>query len=173
MEAGMECVIMRIPLYTHDFDRGWLPLLAPISPVDTFEIDFSSKRSLFVTQAQQSRIPDQAVTRRSAAPKCRQRNSGFKPATWVTNQTGRRYETGGVEALVDRSRAPHSHPHAVAPEMVQLLMAARKKHPRWGPKKTIGHREAPAPASRVASGKHGWSHRQEARAIGRQKRVRL
>jgi len=24
-----------------------------------------------------------------------------------------RYETGGVEALADRSRAPHSHPHAV------------------------------------------------------------
>jgi transposase len=24
-----------------------------------------------------------------------------------------RYEAGGVQGLVDRSRAPHSHPHAV------------------------------------------------------------
>ena len=48
-----------------------------------------------------------------------------------------RYETGGVEALADRSRAPHSHPHAVSPEVVQLLVAARKKHPRWGPRKLL------------------------------------
>jgi len=43
-----------------------------------------------------------------------------------------RYERGGVEALVDRSRTPHSHPHAVAAEVAQLLVAARRKHPTWG-----------------------------------------
>ena len=48
-----------------------------------------------------------------------------------------RYEAGGVESLVDRSRAPHSHPHAVSPEVTQLLLAARKKHPRWGPRKLL------------------------------------
>ena len=48
-----------------------------------------------------------------------------------------RYESGGVEALVDRSRAPHSHPHAVSSEVVQLLVAARKKHPFWGPRKLL------------------------------------
>ncbi len=48
-----------------------------------------------------------------------------------------RYEAGGVEALVDRSRAPRSHPHAVSPEVMQLLVAARKKHPRWGPRKLL------------------------------------
>jgi putative transposase len=41
-----------------------------------------------------------------------------------------RYELGGVAALVDGSRAPHSHPHASS-EVVQLLVAARKKHPLW------------------------------------------
>jgi len=48
-----------------------------------------------------------------------------------------RYEAGGVGALVDRSRAPHFHPHAVTAEVVQLMLAARKKHPRWGPRKLL------------------------------------
>jgi transposase InsO family protein len=48
-----------------------------------------------------------------------------------------RYEVGGVEALVDQSRAPHSHPHAVSADVEQLLVAARKKHPRWGPRKLL------------------------------------
>jgi transposase-like protein len=48
-----------------------------------------------------------------------------------------RYEVGGVEALVDRSRAPQSHPHAVSSEVEGLLVAARKKHPLWGPRKLL------------------------------------
>jgi transposase InsO family protein len=48
-----------------------------------------------------------------------------------------RYEAGGVLGLADRSRAPHTHPHAVSREIQQLLVAARRKHPRWGPKKLL------------------------------------
>jgi hypothetical protein len=50
-----------------------------------------------------------------------------------------------VEALVDRSRAPHFHPQAVTAEVVQLMLAARKKHPRWGPRKllVVVNRERP------------------------------
>lgn len=48
-----------------------------------------------------------------------------------------RYEEGGVAALVDRSRAPHSHAHAVSEDVQQLLLAARRKHPRWGPRKLL------------------------------------
>jgi transposase InsO family protein len=48
-----------------------------------------------------------------------------------------RYEAGGVEALANRSRAPHSHPHAVSAEIVELLVAARRKHPLWGPRKLL------------------------------------
>ena len=42
-----------------------------------------------------------------------------------------------MRALEDRSRAPRSHPHAVPAEVMQLLVAARKKHPRWGPRKLL------------------------------------
>ena len=41
------------------------------------------------------------------------RKTGYK---WVE-----RYEAGGVAALVDRSRAPQSHPHAVAADIVEAI----------------------------------------------------
>jgi transposase InsO family protein len=65
------------------------------------------------------------------------RKTGYK---WVE-----RYEGGGVAALEERSRAPHSHPHAVLDEVVNELVAARRKHPRWGPRKllVIVHRQRP------------------------------
>ncbi len=73
-----------------------------------------------------------------------------------------RYETGGVQALVDRSRAPHSHPHAVSSDVEQLLLAARKKHSRWGPRKllVIVRRQhprivLPAPARSARSSRSG------------------
>lgn len=37
--------------------------------------------------------------------------------------------------LLDRSRRPHSNARAVAPAMVDALVAARKARPRWGAKK--------------------------------------
>ena len=55
------------------------------------------------------------------------RKTGYK---WV-----RRYEAEGVEALVDRSHAAHSHPHAVAQNVVEAVLAIRRRHPRWGPLK--------------------------------------
>ena len=57
------------------------------------------------------------------------RKTGYK---WVA-----RYDAGGVAALIDRSRAPQSHPHAVAAEIVALILAARRRHPRWGPRKLL------------------------------------
>jgi transposase InsO family protein len=47
----------------------------------------------------------------------------------------RRYRAEGVEGLQDRSRAPHSHPNAVPPPTEQAILAARRAHPTWGPKK--------------------------------------
>ena len=52
------------------------------------------------------------------------RATGYK---WVD-----RYELGGVEALRDRSRAPHQHPNAVTWEIEDLVIAMRAKHPSWG-----------------------------------------
>lgn len=37
--------------------------------------------------------------------------------------------------LVDRSRRPHSSPHAVAAWLEEAIVAARKQRPHWGPKK--------------------------------------
>lgn len=57
------------------------------------------------------------------------RKTGYK---WLD-----RYESGGVRALVDQSRAPHAHPHAIAPEITQALISVRKKHRHWGPRKLV------------------------------------
>lgn len=57
------------------------------------------------------------------------RKTGYK---WVE-----RYNAAGVSALVDQSRAPRSHPHAVAGAVVDAILAIRRKHPRWGPRKLL------------------------------------
>ena len=57
------------------------------------------------------------------------RKTGYK---WVE-----RYQNGGVQALVDLSRAPHSHPNKTDEEMIETLLSVRRKHPFWGPKKLI------------------------------------
>lgn len=55
------------------------------------------------------------------------RKTGYK---WV-----RRYEAEGVSALEEHSRAPHSHPNAVSSGVVEAILAIRRRHPRWGPRK--------------------------------------
>jgi transposase InsO family protein len=57
------------------------------------------------------------------------RKTGYK---WI-----QRYEEKGLIALADQSRAPHSHPHAVSAEIIELILAAREKHKNWGPKKLL------------------------------------
>lgn len=74
-----------------------------------------------------------------------------------------RYLTEGDHALADRSRRPHSSPWAVAPDLAELLLEARLRHPSWGPRKILAyltrrHPRATWPApSTVASlfKKHG------------------
>jgi transposase InsO family protein len=46
-----------------------------------------------------------------------------------------RYEEAGVAGLVDRSRAPHSHPQAMPDAIAERCLAVRRAHPRWGPAK--------------------------------------
>jgi transposase InsO family protein len=57
----------------------------------------------------------------------------------INRQTGyevlRRFEAGGIEALLPRSRAPMRIPHKTCEELAQALVRARKAHPTWGPKK--------------------------------------
>lgn len=69
----------------------------------------------------------------SMAELCRQygisRKTGYK---WLA-----RYREEGAGGLVDASRAPLSHPLAMAPALADLLLAARAAHPTWGPRKLL------------------------------------
>ena len=57
------------------------------------------------------------------------RKTGYK---WLD-----RYDGGGRPALHDRSRAPHCCPHKITDAVAQLLLAARRQHPDWGPEKLL------------------------------------
>ena len=59
----------------------------------------------------------------------------------ISRQTGykwlRRFREAGhdVRALADRSRRPHTSPTAVPEHVQDAVVATRKAHPRWGPRK--------------------------------------
>lgn len=55
------------------------------------------------------------------------RKTGYK---WLA-----RYEAGGPEALRDQSRAPQHHSNAVTPAVIAAVVAMRRAHMRWGPRK--------------------------------------
>jgi transposase len=46
-----------------------------------------------------------------------------------------RYEEDAAEGLIERSRAPHTHGRAMRAEIRRAVLALRRSHPRWGPKK--------------------------------------
>lgn len=49
----------------------------------------------------------------------------------------RRYQDAGfkLDAMKERSRRPHSSPTAIGEQTQDVIVAARKRHPRWGPRK--------------------------------------
>ena len=66
------------------------------------------------------------------------RRTGYK---WLD-----RYRAFGPVGLVDRSRAPHSHRHGTAKSLCERVIAVRRAHPRWGPKKIRAWLEEREPA---------------------------
>ena len=46
-----------------------------------------------------------------------------------------RYNEGDMDGLKDRSRSPRNHPNAVSEPVEAAVLAARRSHPTWGPKK--------------------------------------
>jgi transposase InsO family protein len=44
----------------------------------------------------------------------------------------RRFQTHGLDGLVDQSPIPHSHPQTTPPETVEQLLALSLEHPTWG-----------------------------------------
>ena len=57
------------------------------------------------------------------------RKTGYK---WLE-----RYQAHGPQGLHDMSRAPLTHPQAIDASVAQLLMATRRVHPTWGPRKLL------------------------------------
>ncbi len=57
------------------------------------------------------------------------RKTGYK---WL-----QRHAEEGVPGLRDRSHAPHTCPHRMAPEIAELILGARTRHPDWGPNKLL------------------------------------
>lgn len=57
----------------------------------------------------------------------------------ISRKTGqkfkKRFKDEGLRGLEDRSRAPHVIPHKTPPEIVELVVAERKRHTSWGPRK--------------------------------------
>jgi transposase InsO family protein len=65
------------------------------------------------------------------------------------------YHHHGIDALSDRSRAPHVHPNQTANAVVTEVLTAKLDHPSWGPKKLVAylsqhHPETSYPASSTA-----------------------
>jgi putative transposase len=56
-----------------------------------------------------------------------------------------RHAAGGAAGLSDRSRRPHHSPQATDAELVELLLAQRRRHPTWGAQKLLAivRRSAP------------------------------
>jgi len=57
------------------------------------------------------------------------RKTGYK---WVE-----RFRAEGERGLEERSRAPHGHSKAIAPEVEAAIVEARGAHPWWGPRKLL------------------------------------
>ena len=68
-----------------------------------------------------------------------ERLTDFRREYGISRKTGskfrRRFEELGVAGLSDQSRAPKVIPHRTPPEVEALILAERKGHPTWGPRK--------------------------------------
>jgi transposase InsO family protein len=75
------------------------------------------------------------------------RKTGYK---WLE-----RYAQEGQRGCEDKSRAPHTHPHATPEPVQRALVRLRKAHPLWGPKKLVAllaerSPEMPVPSASTA-----------------------
>ncbi len=48
-----------------------------------------------------------------------------------------RYREGGTAALLDHTRAPKTSPHQTPTDVEALILATRRAHPSWGPRKLL------------------------------------
>jgi len=81
------------------------------------------ERTRFVLAVEAGEEPVAALCRRFEIS----RRHGYK---WIE-----RWRAEGLAGLADRSRAPLTHPQAVAAELLEAALAVRRAHPTWGPVK--------------------------------------
>jgi transposase len=84
------------------------------------------------------------------------RQKGYK---WLA-----RFEDGGLEGLLDRSRRPHSNSRSVPPRVMELIIELRKRRPRWGPRKLLAVLERDYPKI-VQTGNMGDRFREAAKGV--------
>src|SRR5436189_2121305 len=82
-----------------------------------------SERQEFVLLAQAETVNLSSLCRRFGIS----RKCGYK---WTT-----RFAADGAQGLSDRSRRPHCSPSRSSERMEQQVLAARQRHPAWGPRK--------------------------------------
>ena len=75
------------------------------------------------------------IQRLAAGEKAADLRRAYGISKKTLNKFRARYERLGLEGLRDQSRAPHVVPHETPPEVVELVLAERTRHPTWGPKK--------------------------------------
>ena len=89
------------------------------------EPDAMNERLKFVQDAQSDRFTMAELCARHGVS----RPTGDK---WIA-----RYADEGRRGLSDRSRAPHTCPHALSTTMIELLCTTRTAHPFWGARKLL------------------------------------
>ena len=67
------------------------------------------------------------------------RRVGYK---WLS-----RFEADGPDGLVDQRRVARSHPHRMPDDVAARLVACRKAHPTWGPRKLLAYLERRQPCT--------------------------
>lgn len=87
------------------------------------ETSVVDERIQFVMELQRQEMSKAALCRRFGIS----RPTGEK---WLD-----RYEELGLCGLADQSRAARRHPNETAEDLAELIVALRRRHPHWGPKK--------------------------------------
>ena len=86
-----------------------------------------SQREQFIREAEQGTRPFSRLCEEFGIS----RKTGYK---WL-----KRYREQGHAGLRDQSRRPHTSPRRSPPEVEQLVLSLRRKHPAWGGRKLHGH----------------------------------
>ena len=84
----------------------------------------------------------------------------------------KRFKEGGKEALADRSRAPRGRPSKTSEEVADLVVACRRRFPRWGAPKIRASLLEDHPTLRIPSERTVHSILERAGLVTKRRRQR-